>query len=118
VGAGWGGRRKWKDSKFGNTPERCIEGIMHHSRKETKRCNELHALLRGGLIRDLEAHPQPAFDLKVNEVKICRYISDFRYVDVATGETVVEDCKGFRTREYELKRRLMLAIHGIDVRET
>jgi hypothetical protein len=115
--AGWGGRRRFRDNKYGNSPERCFSGVMHHSRKESKRCNELQALLQGGLIRDLENHPQPSFDLVVNGVKICRYISDFRYVDVATGETVVEDCKGFRTREYILKSRLLLALHGVEVKE-
>jgi hypothetical protein len=91
---------------------------MHHSKKESKRCTELHVMQAGGLIRDLEAHPQPRYDLEVNGVDVLRYIADFRYVDVDTGETVVEDVKGFKTEIYQIKKRLLLACHGIEVRET
>ena len=113
----WGAFRGRRDgSKYGNRPTRCSEGIMHHSQREARRCSELHVLLRAGLIADLEAHPQPRFDLEVNGVEVCRYIADFRYTE--NGETVVEDSKGHRTREYEFKRRLLLALHGIEVRET
>lgn len=90
---------------------------MHKSKKEARRCTELHVLLRGGLISELEAHPQPRFDLVVNEVPICAYIADFRYRD-SDGDVVVEDTKGWKTAEYKLKNRLMLACHGIDVKET
>lgn len=115
----WGqyrGFRHKDGSKYGNRPTRCSEGIMHHSAKEARRCTELHVLQRGGLISDLEAHPQPRFDLAVNGVEICRYMADFAYTQ--EGERVVEDVKGHKTREYELKCRLMLACHGIEVKET
>ena len=45
------------------------------------------------------------------------YVADFVYVDCATGETVVEDAKGVRTKEYVIKRKLMLWVHGIRVKE-
>lgn len=47
----------------------------------------------------------------------CRYIADFVYTDNATGSTVVEDTKGVRTKEYIIKRKLMLWVHGIRIRE-
>jgi hypothetical protein len=34
-----------------------------------------------------------------------------------TGETVVEDTKGFRTKDYVIKRKLMLWVHGIKIHE-
>lgn len=105
-------------SKYGNVPKRCLEGLFHHSTKESKRCNELHALQRGGLIRDLKAHPQPRYELAVNGVHICAYLPDFEYVDCDSGDVMIEDVKGLRTREYILKARLMLAVHGIEIRET
>lgn len=52
-----------------------------------------------------------------------RYIADFQYTDTETGETVVEDSKGYRNPKcatyqvFALKRKLMLCIHGIKVRE-
>lgn len=106
-----------RDSKFNARATRCRTGTMHHSAMEAARCDELHALLSAGLIRDLEAHPQPRFDLAVNDVHITRYLADFAYTDVETGERRVEDVKGFATGEYKLKKALMLAVHGIEVQE-
>ena len=44
------------------------------------------------------------------------YVADFVYID-ADGELVVEDAKGFRTPAYIIKRKLMLYMHGIRIRE-
>jgi hypothetical protein len=112
----WGILRQ-KHSKFGNRPTRCRQAMIHHSGLEAARCDELHAMQDGGLIRELEAHPQPRYDLVVNEVSVTRYLPDFRYVDAETGEPIVEDVKGVRTREYEIKKRLMLACHGVEIQE-
>ena len=46
-----------------------------------------------------------------------KYIADFVYTDKATGQTVVEDTKGVRTKEYIIKRKLMLYLHGIRIKE-
>jgi len=101
----------------GNRPLRCSQNVMHQSTAEARRCNELHLMQQGGLIQELEAHPQPRFDLEVNGVKVCKYLADFQYVDAETGQTIVEDVKGWRTEVYKLKRKLMLACHGIEVEE-
>lgn len=89
-------------------------------------------MLRSGLISDLREQVPfvliPAQygdcgkDLKGKPVKVllehaCKYIADFVYVDVATAKTVVEDTKGVRTKEYIIKRKLMLAVHGIRIKE-
>ena len=47
----------------------------------------------------------------------CCYIADFVYIDNRTGKTVVEDTKGFKTKDYAIKRKLMLFIHGIKIKE-
>ena len=113
-----GGSVTWyRRPKFNNRPTVCRVGVMHQSALEAARCDELHVMQQGGLIAELEAHPQPRYRLEVNGQRITDYMPDFRYVDQETGETVVEDTKGVRTRVYELKRRLMLAIHGIEVQE-
>ena len=46
----------------------------------------------------------------------CAYIADFVYKD-AEGRLVVEDTKGVRTPDYIIKRKLMLAVHGIQIQE-
>ena len=45
----------------------------------------------------------------------CAYYADFVYEE--NGRTIVEDTKGFRTTEYIIKRKLMLFIHGIRIKE-
>ena len=44
------------------------------------------------------------------------YIADFVYMD-KDGQQVVEDTKGVRTKEYIIKRKLMLHRYGIRIQE-
>lgn len=62
-----------------------------------------------------ELRMQVPFSLDVNGVHICEYIADFTYMH--GGVFVVEDFKGYKTRLYELKKKLMLACHGIAINE-
>ncbi len=48
--------------------------------------------------------------------KIATYVADFVYQD-KEGNVVVEDVKGYRERIYLMKKRLMLACHGIEIVE-
>jgi hypothetical protein len=43
------------------------------------------------------------------------YVADFVYKD--NYKEIVEDAKGFRTKDYIIKRKLMLFIHGIRIKE-
>lgn len=45
------------------------------------------------------------------------YVADFVYTNTETGEYIVEDAKGVRTKDYILKRKLMLAVHSIRIKE-
>ena len=99
----------------GARPNRCSEGIMHQSTLEARRCDELHLLQQGGLIRDLEAHPQHRYDLGVNGVHVGAYLADFVYFDLERGETMVEDTKGWLDERARLKFKLMEACKGITV---
>lgn len=102
----------------------------HASQKEHDRANQLKLWQRAGIISDLrEQVPYvliPAqygtcgTDLKGKPVCIeraCRYVADFVYTDNRTGQTIVEDTKGVRTKEYIIKRKLMLYLHGIRIKE-
>lgn len=60
---------------------------------------------------------QPAFRCQLEGVRICTYKADFRYLDIATGETIVEDAKGVKTAVYALKKRLVRALFGVEIRE-
>ena len=112
----------------------------YDSAKEAERARVLHLLEKAGKIRDLREQVRfeliPAqYDIgtkivpgkdgkpdKVQTVKKCverkvEYVADFVYVDCATEETVVEDVKGVRTDTYVIKRKLLLWVHGIRIRE-
>ena len=90
-------------SKFSNRPLRCQAGSMHQSTSEARRCDELHLMQTGGLIRDLRAHPQVRFRLDVGDHHICDYLADFCYFDNERGQEIVEDVKGFQTEVSKFK---------------
>lgn len=97
-----------------------IGGEVFDSKKEASRWRELALLQRAGAITDLkrqvkyELIPSQRMGEKVVE-RPCTYVADFVYKQ--SGKTVVEDTKGFKTKDYIIKRKLMLYIHGIKIKE-
>lgn len=108
------------------------DGITFDSKKEKNRYVVLKLLQQSGEISDLKL--QVPFELipavhetievqlktKVKYVEKCvqravHYIADFVYIK--DGQKVVEDTKGFRTKEYELKKKMMRAFFGIQIKE-
>lgn len=113
-----------------------IDGETFDSKKEAKRFRELALLEKSGAISDLQR--QVPFELlpsqraeptyfykrgrnagkpkpgKVIELGV-NYVADFVYIE--NGQKVVEDTKGFKTKDYILKRKMMLYFHGIRIRE-
>jgi hypothetical protein len=123
-------------SKYHNRVTITSDGIAHDSQKEANRWCELKLLERAGKISDLDR--QVEFELipnqyetyerfskngkrlkdgiKLVERRVC-YVADFVYTDASTGQTIVEDTKGVRTKDFIIKRKLMLYIHKIKIRE-
>lgn len=101
-------------SKYGNVPVTYF-GIKFDSTKEGNRYLTLRSMQEEHSIRDL--HLQTVFSLDVNGIHICNYKADFSY-RTPDGEYVVEDTKGKRLPLYLLKKKLMLAIHGIKILES
>lgn len=97
-----------------------VGGKVFDSRKEYVRYCELLLLQKAGDISDLQT--QVKFELipsqkefgKVVE-RACTYVADFVYE--YDGKKVVEDTKGFKTKDYIIKRKLMLWVHGIRIKE-
>ena len=120
-------------SKYGNIKTRTSDGILHDSIREANRWCELNLLLKAGKIQDLQRQvkfvlipaqyeeiiPQVYHVGKKPKSKLiereCAYIADFVYTE--NGVKVVEDVKGMRTKEYKLKKKMMLYFHGIRIRE-
>lgn len=104
-----GGR---KPSKFGNVKTE-LKGLKFDSKREANRWTELRMEEVMGAVNNLQR--QITYPLVVNGQHICDYRADFVY---ERNGLVVEDAKGFKTPEYRLKAKLMLALHGITVLET
>lgn len=106
-------------NKYGNR-KATVDGMAFDSRKEAARWRELTLLERAGEITGLQRQvkyeliPSQRIEGKVVE-RPCAYIADFVYRQ--DGRTVVEDTKGVRTEAYRIKRKLMLKVHGIRIRE-
>ena len=105
--------------KYGNRKV-FVDGIQFDSQKEADRWADLCLLERAGEISALERQVPflllPArrrSDGKMEEET--SYIADFTYYQ--GGRFVVEDVKGFRTDVYILKRKMMLGILNIEVKE-
>lgn len=108
-----------------------LNGVKFDSVKEARRYQDLLILQRAGAITDLQR--QVEFELipaqrepdrvgvrggKIKGKTIeqaVKYVADFVYTE--NGKKVVEDTKGFRTKDYIIKRKLMLWVHGIKIKE-
>ena len=102
-----------------------IDGITFHSKKEGARYQQLCMLEKAGQISYLTLQKSfelaPACTIAGKKKPPLRYVADFVYIKNDTpypGETIIEDCKGFRDKVYILKRHLMKTVLGIDILET
>ena len=107
-------------NKYRNRKVHTADGVFD-SVKEYRRWQELKLLEKAGKIANL--HRQTPFWLippqRVNgklAERGVKYIADFTYI-TKDGQFVVEDAKGVRTNVYRIKRKLMLQVHGIQIRE-
>ena len=123
-------------SKYYNVRTRALDGTVFDSYKEARRWDELLLLQKAGKITELRRQVEyeliPAqyetyerYGKKGQRLKDgvrllehkCVYRADFVYTDAETGENIVEDTKGVRTPDYIIKRKLMLAVHSIRIKE-
>ena len=106
-------------NKYGNKKV-VWDDIDFDSLKEARRYKELILLEQTGHISDFELQkeyeliPSQRINGRVVE-RAVKYRADFVYKE--NGKTVVEDTKGVRTKEYIIKRKLMLYVHGIRIKE-
>lgn len=111
-----------------------VNGITFDSMKEARRYQELLMLKKAGVITNLEL--QKPFELipaqyetyerygkrgkRLKDGKRCIeksvvYWADFVYQE--DGKLIVEDTKGMQTKDYIIKRKLMLYVHKIRIKE-
>jgi len=98
-----------------------IMGLMFDSKAEGKRFLQLKAMEQAGEIEALEVQPEyeliPGQNIGGKKERPVKYVADFRYI--RDGQPIVEDVKSAptKTREFIIKRKLMLWLHGIIVQE-
>lgn len=106
-------------------------GMTFDSKRELKRYKELELLQEAGEIKNLQrqvkyvlipTQREPDIIGKRGGIKKgkvieheCSYTADFVYEE--DGDTIVEDSKGFKTKDYSIKRKLMLYVYGIKIKE-
>lgn len=106
-------------SKYGATRTEA-HGLTFDSAKEARRYQELLNLGRAGAIRKLMT--QIPISLVVNSIVVGSYVPDFQYDELIDGRwvPVFEDVKSVATARkdvYRLKKKLVAAIYGIQIRE-
>jgi len=91
------------------------DGYIFDSKKEFIRYQELKLLEKDGQITDLIVHPcfllWPSFrDHHSKKLhRAIHYFADFRYIE--KGLKVVEDTKGFKTKDFKIKEKLFRRIY-------
>jgi hypothetical protein len=125
----WNAKKQAKIPKFRNK-KKIVNGLEFDSTKEARRYQDLVLMQSAGRISKLTR--QTEYELKVNGILICIYVADFSYVQFVPGPDagkgwigvyhghVVEDVKSKATRKlpvYAIKKKLMKAIHGIEIQE-
>lgn len=106
------GKRSLCKNKY-NAQGRYVDDIWFDSGIEAERYGELKLLAVSGKIKNLKVHVP--FKIFVNDVLVSKYEADFVYEE--NGKKVVEDTKGYVTPLYKVNRALMLAVHGIKIKE-
>lgn len=111
-------------SKY-NAEKTELDGKKFDSKKEANRYRELSMMEKAGEIHGLQTQvkfvliPAQKKDGKVIEREVA-YIADFAYYS-KDGEYVVEDVKGYKKGQayqlFSIKRKLMLFLKGIIVKE-
>lgn len=108
-------------AKYGNR-KTTFGGKRYDSKKEAGRALTLSLMASAGSISGLREQvrytliPAQYINGKCVERSVV-YVADFVYVDNTTGQTVVEDTKGVKTKDYIIKRKLMLQVYGIRIKE-
>ena len=98
--------------KYFSKSNQCKQMHTHPSKKEANRCDELTHLRSIGSIKDLKQQPeftlQPRFEFGGKIIRPIKYIADFSYIDNVLKKFVIEDVKGYRTRDYMIKKKMLI----------
>ena len=101
-------------NKF-NAQKTLHNGILYDSKKEAEYAAKFEMLKKaGGKDKVAKIERQIPFSFDHNGVHICKYILDFK-LTMADDRVRYLDIKGFETREFSIKRKLLKAFYGIEL---
>ena len=101
-------------NKF-NAMKTAYNGVMYDSKKEAEYAAKFDQLSKAaGKDKVVKVERQIPFSFDHNGVHICKYILDFR-LTMGDGRVRYLDIKGFETREFSIKRKLLRAFFGIEI---
>lgn len=104
--------RTKKASKYRN-----VKTDGFDSKREAARYQELLLLEKAGEIEDLKTQVKIELIPKQDGERACSFYCDFVY-NTRNGVETWEDSKGRRTKDYIIKRKLLLWLHKIRILET
>lgn len=97
------------------------DGIKFDSKKEGACYLKLKLLEEKGIIKDLQLQKeyilQESFKLNNKTYRKISYKADFEYFSTIDNKTHVVDTKGFKTKEYLLKKKILAYKYGIEIEE-
>ena len=90
-----------------------VDMYVFDSIAESKRYKELVLLERAGQIKNLKLQPkfelQPSYKKNNRTIRAITYKADFSYLE--DDKLVVEDVKGFVTKEFKIKEKMFNYIY-------
>lgn len=108
----------WPRARRWSAKSHVVDGVRFGSGEELARYRELHVLQRAGDVVRFTCHP--SWEFVINGVRVGRFTADFEVV-YPSGEVVIEDVKPSNgappSRDYVLRKKLLLALYGIPVTE-
>ena len=91
-----------------------LDNIKFDSKKEANRYSELKIFEKAGEISNLQLQKPFLLIDKQKDERAVTYKADFVYYDNKKGRWIAEDVKGYKTKEYIIKRKLFKSIYGKD----
>lgn len=95
-----------KRNKYSAKKTPCQAGHIHASKKEAKRCDQLHVMQRAGEISRLQTEVVFRFvidgvPIKMGNGQVAKYTADFMYW--IGDRQIIEEVKGFVVRDFPLR---------------
>ena len=104
-----------RPTKYGNKRVQ-FNGRWYDSKKEAEHARSFQGLASRGLITEYEEQKPIVLVPGYGKLRPIVYVADFAFRD-GEGRYFVYDAKGFKTKEYRLKKRMAALLLGLEITE-